>query len=52
MLVAFGEFLRNNLDSLPSAWCEEWWIQTITNSTEYTLDIEKNKEDLKVVSKH
>ena len=23
MLVAFGEFLRNNLNLLPSAWCEE-----------------------------
>ena len=47
MLVAFGEFLRNNLDLLPSAWCEEWWIQTITNSTEYTQNLEKNQKDLK-----
>jgi DNA polymerase II large subunit len=47
MLVAFGEFLRNNLDLLPSAWCEEWWLQTITNSTEYTQNLEKNQKDLK-----
>ncbi len=32
MLVAFGEFLRNNQALLPSAWCEEWWIETIKNS--------------------
>ena len=33
MLVAFGEFLRNNQTLLPSAWCEEWWIETIKNSS-------------------
>ena len=27
MLVAFGEFLRNNQPLYPSGWCEEWWIQ-------------------------
>ena len=35
MLVAFGEFLRNNQRLLPSAWCEEWWIETIKNSKKY-----------------
>ena len=25
MLVAFGEFLRNNQPLLESGWCEEWW---------------------------
>ena len=33
MLVPFGEFLRNNHVLLPAGWCEEWWIQTIENST-------------------
>jgi len=35
MLVAFGEFLRNNQSLLPSAWCEEWWIETIKNSNNF-----------------
>ncbi len=43
MLVAFGEFLRNNHILLPSAWCEEWWIQTIENSPKY---MENPNEDL------
>lgn len=38
ILVAFGEFLRNNHVLLPSAWCEEWWIKKIQNSTEYSED--------------
>ena len=38
MLVAFGEFLRNNQFLLPSAWCEEWWVKTIENSEEYIKD--------------
>lgn len=40
MLVAFGEFLRNNHVLLPSGWCEEWWIQTIEKSPKY----EQNKD--------
>ncbi len=40
MLVAFGEFLRNNHVLMPSAWCIEWWIKTIENSENY------NSEDL------
>ncbi|MEG3225354.1 MAG: DNA polymerase II large subunit [Methanobacteriales archaeon Met13] len=36
MLVAFGEFLRNNHVLLPSAWCEEWWIETLKNSPKFT----------------
>jgi DNA polymerase II large subunit DP2. len=32
MLVAFGEFLRNNQTLYPSGWCEEWWIQLLTRS--------------------
>ena len=32
ILVAFGEFLRNNHVLLPSAWCEEWWVKTVQNS--------------------
>lgn len=35
ILVAFGEFLRNNQFLLPSAWCQEWWEQEIENSDEY-----------------
>lgn len=35
ILVAFGEFLRNNQFLLPSAWCEEWWEKKIENSEEY-----------------
>ncbi|MEN4028656.1 MAG: DNA polymerase II large subunit [Methanobacterium sp.] len=35
ILVAFGEFLRNNQFLLPSAWCEEWWEKKIENSAEY-----------------
>ncbi|MBZ9571067.1 DNA polymerase II large subunit [Methanobrevibacter sp. TMH8] len=35
MLVAFGEFLRNNQSLLPSAWCEEWWIENIKNSSNF-----------------
>ncbi len=38
ILVAFGEFLRNNHVLLPSAWCEEWWIKTVQNSPEYSED--------------
>ncbi|MDR2967024.1 MAG: DNA polymerase II large subunit [Methanobacteriaceae archaeon] len=35
ILVGFGEFLRNNQRLLPSAWCEEWWIELIKNSDKY-----------------
>jgi DNA polymerase II large subunit len=35
MLIAFGEFLRNNQNLLPSAWCFEWWLETILHSEEY-----------------
>ncbi len=38
ILVAFGEFLRNNQFLLPSAWCEEWWQKKIENSEEYIKD--------------
>ncbi len=41
ILVAFGEFLRNNHVLLPSAWCEEWWIKKIENSKEYLESNEK-----------
>ncbi|WP_409200195.1 DNA polymerase II large subunit [Methanobrevibacter sp. DSM 116169] len=48
MLVAFGEFLRNNQYLLPSAWCSEWWIETIKNSDKYNegdLDLDKLEHD-------
>jgi len=35
MLVAFGEFLRNNHPLLPAGWCYEWWIQLLKNSDSY-----------------
>ena len=44
MLVAFGEFLRNNQPMLESAWCEEWWIGTLLNSDKF--DKEKTELDL------
>jgi DNA polymerase II large subunit len=40
ILVAFGEFLRNNHVLLPSAWCEEWWIKKIQSSDVYSEDME------------
>lgn len=44
MLVAFGEFLRNNQPLLESGWCEEWWIGTLQESNEFY--IENNDLDL------
>jgi len=38
MLVAFGEFLRNNHVLMPAGWCEEWWMQTILSSPKYPGD--------------
>ncbi|WP_405303494.1 DNA polymerase II large subunit [Methanobrevibacter sp.] len=38
MLVAFGEFLRNNQPLYPSGWCEEWWIQLLTRSEKFDKD--------------
>ena len=35
MLVAFGEFLRNNHQLLPAGWCPEWWIQLLEKSPKY-----------------
>ena len=39
MLVAFGEFLRNNQPMLGSCWCEEWWIECIRNSEKYISEL-------------
>lgn len=44
MLVAFGEFLRNNHVLLPAGWCEEWWMQIIEKSPKYD-----QKMDLKIL---
>ena len=38
MLVAFGEFLRNNQPLYPSGWCEEWWIGLLKASKNYSDD--------------
>ena len=38
MLVAFGEFLRNNQPLYPSGWCEEWWIQLLMRSEKFDKD--------------
>ena len=45
MLVAFGEFLRNNQPMLGSCWCEEWWIETIRNSEKYQSFTDADKEE-------
>ena len=42
ILIAFGEFLRNNHMLLPSAWCEEWWIKLLEKSPNYSNDIDLN----------
>ena len=44
MLVAFGEFLRNNQPLYPSGWCEEWWIQLLMRSEKF--DSENNDLDM------
>ena len=44
MLVAFGEFLRNNQPMLGACWCEEWWIETIRNSEKYQSFTDEEKE--------
>ena len=44
MLVAFGEFLRNNQPLFPSGWCEEWWIQLLMRSENF--DSENTDLDL------
>ena len=36
MLVAFGEFLRNNQPLYPSGWCEEWWIGLLKESESFS----------------
>jgi DNA polymerase II large subunit len=41
MLVAFGEFLRNNHELLPSAWCEEWWVEELKKSQTFFGDVEE-----------
>ncbi|MDD1775501.1 MAG: DNA polymerase II large subunit [Methanobacterium sp.] len=48
MLVAFGEFLRNNHILLPAGWCEEWWVQIIEKSPQYKddLDLELIKDNI------
>ena len=43
MLVAFGEFLRNNHPLLPAGWCEEWWMLLLENSPYYH---EQQEEEL------
>lgn len=44
MLVAFGEFLRNNQPLMPSGWCEEWWIELLQKSDAFNG--ENNNLDL------
>lgn len=50
MLVAFGEFLRNNHVLLPAGWCEEWWMQIIEKSPKYDhkMDLEIFKDEITV----
>ena len=44
MLVAFGEFLRNNQPLMPSGWCEEWWLGLLQKSEKF--DSENTDLDL------
>ena len=50
MLVAFGEFLRNNQPLYPSAWCEEWWIQLLEKSSNYKGDLDLYKLEYEYLS--
>ncbi|MEN6328796.1 MAG: DNA polymerase II large subunit [Methanobacteriaceae archaeon] len=38
MLVAFGEFLRNNHVLLPAGWCEEWYLEVLKNSAQFSAE--------------
>lgn len=51
MLVAFGEFLRNNHKLLPAGWCEEWWVQTIEDSSLYKESSDEGNLDLEALQK-
>ncbi|MCC7553893.1 MAG: DNA polymerase II large subunit [Methanobacteriaceae archaeon] len=50
ILIAFGEFLRNNQYLLQSAWCEEWWIETIKNSEKNSSNLDLNKLEHSTIS--
>lgn len=50
MLVAFGEFLRNNQPLLESGWCEEWWIGLLVKSDEFNDDLDLEKLETGYVS--
>lgn len=57
MLVAFGEFLRNNIPLLPAGWCEEWWMELVKKSSEYRNDTKiplkpSSKEAFKISYKY
>ena len=43
MLVAFGEFLRNNQPLYPSGWCEEWWIQLLMRCENLDKDLDLHR---------
>lgn len=47
MLVAFGEFLRNNQPLCPSGWVEEWWIRLLMRSENFSdgLDLHRLEYD-------
>jgi DNA polymerase II large subunit len=49
MLVAFGEFLRNNHPLLPAGWCDEWWIQLLEKSPNYD---ENHEEEIHHILKN
>ncbi|HMK54037.1 MAG TPA: DNA polymerase II large subunit [Methanobacteriaceae archaeon] len=46
MLVAFGEFLRNNHVLLPSGWCEEWWMETLEKSPKFAENPPENLSEI------
>lgn len=43
MLVAFGEFLRNNQPLCPSGWVEEWWIRLLMRSENFSDDLDLHR---------
>ena len=49
MLIAFGEFLRNNQPMLQAGWCQEWWIEHIRNSSKYQSEGDNHELDLKTL---
>lgn len=50
MLVAFGEFLRNNQPLCPSGWVEEWWIRLLMRSENFNDDLDLHRLEYDYIS--